>query len=408
MGHSLAIPRRRWSPATARANENISLTAVHTLFAREHNRIVALLPPELSAQQRFEIARRVVGAEQQLITYQEFLPALGVTLAPPRGYDSRVNAGITNEFATVGFRAHSMVHGEVEAIGDAAAYTADELAAIGAAGVEVIVEGDDVEFVIPQNIAFGNPDLLQAVGPEAVLVGLGAEPQYRNDEQIDNQLRSILFQLPASADPACLDGPTLPECYRLVSDLGAIDIQRGRDHGIPSYNELRRAYGLAPRASFTAVTGEDTESFPIDPEVDVNDPLADPDILDFVSLADAGGNPVELGSEAADGEAVTGVRRTTVAARLAAIYGDVERLDAFVGMVAEPPLPGSELGELQHAIWKQQFEALRDGDRFFYLHDPVLREIEQRYGVTYRHTLAEIIAMNTGAEVAADVFKVST
>ena len=64
-----------------RANENVALTATHTLFAREHNRIVDALPQSLSDEERFQIARRVVGAEQQYITYEEFLPALGVELS---------------------------------------------------------------------------------------------------------------------------------------------------------------------------------------------------------------------------------------------------------------------------------------------------------------------------------------
>ncbi len=70
-----------------RANENIGLTAIHTLMAREHNRIVGLLPSNLPEQLRFEIARRVVGAEEQYITYNEFLPAVGVQLDRYRGYD---------------------------------------------------------------------------------------------------------------------------------------------------------------------------------------------------------------------------------------------------------------------------------------------------------------------------------
>ena len=245
-----------------------------------------------------------------------------MTLDEPHGYDTRVNATLTNEFATVGFRAHSMVHGELETVAEVSSYTAEQLAAIEAEGVEVVVEGAEVEFVIPLNVAFGNPDLLVRVGLDPILEGLGAERQYRNDEQIDNQMRSVIFQLPSSADPDCLDGTTLPECYRLVNDLGAIDIQRGRDHGIAAYNDLRRAYGLAPRASFTEVTGEATESFPNDPEIDSADPLADPDILDFVSLADADGAAIELGSDAAGEEAITGVRRTSLAARLKAIYGE--------------------------------------------------------------------------------------
>jgi hypothetical protein len=74
-----------------RVNENAALTAVHTLFAREHNRIVGLLPRSLSAEQKFQIARRVVGAEQQYITSTEFLPALGVRLPPYTGYKSGVD-----------------------------------------------------------------------------------------------------------------------------------------------------------------------------------------------------------------------------------------------------------------------------------------------------------------------------
>ena len=55
-----------------------------------------------------------------------------------------------------------------------------------------------------------------------MLHGLGGEPQYKNDEQIDNQLRSVLFQLPVPGNPACLDGPTLPAVlFRGVVDLGA-------------------------------------------------------------------------------------------------------------------------------------------------------------------------------------------
>ena len=63
---------------------------------------------------KFEIARRIVGAEEQYITYNEFLPAMGVTLSPYRGYNPRVNATLGNEFATVGYRAHSQVHGDFD------------------------------------------------------------------------------------------------------------------------------------------------------------------------------------------------------------------------------------------------------------------------------------------------------
>jgi hypothetical protein len=405
-GRLVSTPDKAMVAGDVRANENIALTATHTLFAREHNRIVAALPSRLDAETKFEIARRVVGAEQQYITYNEFLPALGVRLSPYRGYDARVNATLSNEFAVVGYRAHSMIHGELESTAEAADYTTAQLDAIRAQGVEILPEGDELEFVVPLNVAFFNPDLLEMVGLDAVLAGIGAEAQYKNDEQIDNQLRSVLFQVPVSGNPECLDGPELPACFRGVVDIAAIDIARGRDHGMPRYNDLRRTYGLRPLPDFTDVTSERTDRFPSDPLIDPRNPIDDPNSLDFVQLFDRDGRPIELGSEAADGEAVVGVRRTTVAARLRAIYRDVDQIDSFVGMAAEQHVRGTEFGPLQLAIWRRQFEALRDGDRFFYLADPVLRSIERDYGITYRHRLGEIIELNTDADVAADVFHV--
>ena len=356
-----------------RANENIALTATQTLFAREHNRIVARLPRRLSADARFRIARRVVAAEIQFITYREFLPALGVRLPRYRGYRPGVDPAIADEFATVGYRMHSMVHGEFEPI----------------------VHGR--KLVVPLSMSFGNPDALQRIGLGPLLASLGAESQYRNDEQIDNSLRSVLFELPKPGvtDPDACGTPVIDaDCYTEVSDLGAMDIERGRDHGMPFYNTLRRAYGLPPKRSFTAITGERSETLP-------PGAIDDPHSLDFISLTDRAGRPVKLD---ADG-AVHDVRRTTLAGRLKALYGNVDRLDPFVGMLAERHLPGSDLGELQHAILLRQFTAVRDGDPRFYATDRALPTIARRYGITYRHTLAQIIRMDTGAAVPGDVFK---
>jgi hypothetical protein len=132
--------------------------------------------------------------------------------------------------------------------------------------------------------------------------------------------------------------------------------------------------------------------------------IDDPRILDFVELRDADGNVIPLDADEAEEGAISGTRRSTTAARLQALYGDVNKLDSFVGMSAERHVAGAEFGELQVAIWKKQFEALRDGDRFFYANDPVLTQIDRQYGISYRKTLAQVIEENTNAEVAANVF----
>lgn len=405
-----------------RANENVELTAVTTLFAREHNRIVAALPATLSNEERFQIARRVVGAEQQWITYNEFLPAMGVTLSPYAGYDANVDPQLSDEFATVGYRAHSMVNGEEEIEAPASKFRS-KVTRLRELGVEVVpspIHGSKVIVKITQGAAFFNPILIPEVGLALILEGLSAAPGYRNDEQLDDQLRSILFGVPRSgASPAfCFSNPGVPECFSIMEDLGAIDIQRERDHGIPTYAQLRQALGLPAQSTFREVTGESSEEFPTeDPLVPATDAIDSPHILDFVKLENYFGETIGGGSSSArpakkakvtaPQRAVYGTRRTTLAARLKAIYGTVGNLDAFVGMMSEPHVAGSELGEVQYALWRRQFEALRDGDRFFYANDPVLAEFESRYGVSYKHSLRELIALDGGVaakKLPANVF----
>ncbi|GAA3545723.1 hypothetical protein GCM10022419_027460 [Nonomuraea rosea] len=390
-----------------RANENIALTATQTLFAREHNRIVSLLPASLPEEDKFQIARRVVIAEQQYITYNEFLPSVGVTLPPYTGYKPGVNTNLSNEFATVGYRAHSQIHGEAEVETEAARYSAAQLQAFANQGIEVETVDDEVALAIPLNVAFFNPDLVPALQLGPLLQAIGLESEYKNDDQIDNQLRSVLFQIPVAGNPGCLDGPTLPQCFRGVVDLGAIDTERARDHGMPAYNELRQAYGLAPRTSFTAITGEATDAFPADPALTPGNEINDPDSLTHLQLFDIDGTALPADDDAS---ATRSVRRTTTAARLRAIYGNVNNVDAFVGMVAEPHVPGTEFGELQLAIWTRQFQALRDADRFYFGNNMGLSTIRQQYGIDFRRTLGQLIAANTdipAAELNDNVFLVS-
>jgi hypothetical protein len=404
MGPLTGNPQAAVVAGDVRANENVGLTAVQTLFAREHNRIADSLPDTLSPEVRFQIARRVVGAEIQYITYHEFLPAMGVPLAPYSGYKPSVDPAVTNEFATTGFRGHSMVHGEFEPTLPGAKFTTTQLSSFTTSGMKVEPNDDGTDtIIIPLGLAFGNPDLIEQFGLGPMLGSL-SEREYRNDEQIDNSLRSVLFETPkpGTTDPtACNEPAPNPACFSNVSDLGALDVQRERDHGMPAYNQMRALYGLAPIRSFTQLTGESTDAFPQTTDFPQGLDIDNSTIMDFVSLADADGNPVALGD---NDNAVSGVRRTTLAARLKALYGTVDKVDAFVGMVSEPHVAHSELGPLQRAMWTRQFAALRDGDRFFYLNDPALQLIAARFGITYRQTLAQIVELNTDTDVSSDIF----
>src|SRR5262249_7469774 len=119
-GRLAAQPDRAAVAGDVRANQSLPLLAIHTLFAREHNPIVSHLPNSLTEEQKFQIARRLVIAEQQFITYNEFLPAMGVRLNAYRGYKPRVDPTVTNEFATVGFHLDSMATGDLKITTDPA------------------------------------------------------------------------------------------------------------------------------------------------------------------------------------------------------------------------------------------------------------------------------------------------
>jgi hypothetical protein len=57
---------------------------------------------------------------------------------------------------------------------------------------------------------------------------------------------------------------------------------------------------------------------------------------------------------------------------LKALYGNVDNIDVWIGILAEDHLPGTSLGKTMHEILRIQFEKLRDGDYYFYLNDPFL------------------------------------
>ena len=168
-----------------RANENIELTSVQTLFAREHNRLADQLARQHRSwadEQVYQEARKLVIAEIQQITYNEFLPALLGPGAIPAytGYKSNVNPGVSTEFSTAAFRiGHSMLADDVEFLQN---------------------NGDDVRDEIALAQAFFNPPVVAESGIDPILKYLASSNSEEIDTQIVDGLRNFLFGAPARAD----------------------------------------------------------------------------------------------------------------------------------------------------------------------------------------------------------------
>jgi hypothetical protein len=142
--------------------------------------------------------------------------------------------------------------------------------------------------------------------------------------------------------------PTVP--VRFGIDLGSLNIQRGRDHGLPDYNTARRFYTGTSARSFSDIS-------PVD----------------------------------------------STARALRRLYGDVNNVDLWIGILAEKHLPNKSVGVTMNAMLKSQFEKLRDGDFYFYLNDPFLSTSVRN---SVRNTkFSDIIKRNTNlTNILSNVF----
>lgn len=318
-GNALGIPESRMFLAgDVRANEQVGLIMMHTLWVREHNRVAREIAErdfdgeDLSNrdidEEIYQRARAVVVALLQKVTYYEWLPALiGYGVLPEyTGYDPSVDPRIANEFTTAAFRiGHTMLPPYYQYLH---------------------TDGSECELSLLD--AFFNPDFISANGIDTFLGGLVSHRQQEIDRFVVGEVRNFLF------------GPTLGGL-----DLPALNLQRGRDHGLPGFNAVRQAYGLPHAADLLELTGD-----------------------------------------------------VDAAAALQAAYGTygADTLDLWTGGLCEPPLIGTNLGETFTTIFVNQFQRLRDGDRFYFENTDVYPE--EFIWEIWETSFADIIRRNTSIE----------
>ena len=321
----------------SRGNETIELTVLQTLFLDNHNRIASELQkenPSWDDEQLFQEARKLNIAEYQSIIYNEWIPdVLGShALAPYKGYNPNVNATIATEFSTVAFRfGHTLLSGDLERQGNNGLAVAADVPLAEDFFDPTILNGQGQPTTIDPVTGLTTTNI------GAVLKGDADVNAQAEDVQVINGVRNLLFN---EVVPGVGFG----------QDLIALDIERARDNGIGSYNQVRVALGLPAVTSFAQITSN-----------------------------------VQVQHE------------------LQEAYGNVNNIDAFEGGVAEDLVPGSNVGPLFQTIMVDQFTRLRDGDRFFYLNEqfsPSEEAILQQ-----GNTLAKVIEANTGiTNLQSDVF----
>ncbi|KAL1456925.1 hypothetical protein WDU94_001611, partial [Cyamophila willieti] len=275
-----------------RANEQVGLLAMQTMWLREHNRMAKELRdinPHWDGETLFHETKKIIGAMMQHITYSHWLPLIlgseGMKeLGEYKGYNPNIAADISNVFATVALRfGHTLINPILTRLD---------------ANYSTIPEGD-----LPLGKAFFSPwRLVDEGGVDPLMRGFMTSPAKRKrpTENLNKELTEKLFT-----------------SFHAVSlDLAAMNIQRGRDHGLPEYNAWREQCGL-PRAN----TMED------------------------------------LSKEITD---------KSVRDKLEKLYGHPGNIDPFVGAILEDQVDGGRVGPTMRCLLIEQFRRIRDGDRFWY------------------------------------------
>ncbi|XP_070162452.1 salivary peroxidase/catechol oxidase isoform X1 [Polyergus mexicanus] len=277
-----------------RVNIEPQLAVIHTIWLREHNRIadkLAKLNADWSDEILYQEARRIVIAEIQHVTYKEWLPILlgrryiraaGLIVgnSHSRNYNSDDEPSVSNEAATAALRfLNSLIQGKLN------------------------LPDNSRQQNRTLNLAehFFNPRVIESEEVfDGLLRGLATQTSQRMDINLIPDMTSKLYTSNGN---------------NLGLDAVSLDIQRGRDHGLPGYNYYRRYCRLPAARTFD-------------------------DFLDYI--------PTEM------------------VKKLRTIYSHPNDVDLIVGGMAERPADDGMVGPTFRCLIYEQFSRSQRTDRYFY------------------------------------------
>ncbi|XP_022249457.1 peroxidase-like isoform X1 [Limulus polyphemus] len=278
-----------------RINEQIHLTVIQTLYLRDHNRKaieLGRLNPHWDDERIYHETRHIAAASIQNIIYKEFLPMVlgeemvnryNLTLQSEgywNGYDPNVHMGVANSFQAAAFRfGHTHIQGMVRRYNKFHEFV-----------------GED-----PLRTLLRRPFIVYEPGKiDELIGGLINTPAQVYDPFITMEVTNHLFEEP-------------PEPFG--HDLISFNIARGRETGVPGYNDYREWCGLGRAKTFE----------------------------DFEPLLN-----------------------NKTALRYSQLYKHPDDIDLWSGGVTERRLPGAMIGPTFACIIARQFANSKRGDRFWH------------------------------------------
>jgi len=310
-----------------RASEHLTLSGIHTMWLREHNKIVielAMLNPHWSEETLYQQGKKLMEAFHQKVAFSEYFTSiLGEPLPTYTTYNSSINPTIANVFSTAAFRfGHATVSPFVNRLD------------------ENWEQHPEFPSFLLHKAFFSPWRIVDEGGFDPLIRGLLANPAKKGsfDNMMVDEMREKLFALQNG----------------IGFDLASINLQRGRDHGLPLYAAWREFCGFS-----------EVESF---------DDLAE-------IIPDA-----------------------VLRARLEDLYGHPGNMDIWLAGLLEKHVGEARVGPTFSCIIKKQFLDVRDGDRFWYQNEGVF-SMEQVAQIEI-YTIARLVCDTTGiGEVQREALK---
>ncbi|XP_052237798.1 myeloperoxidase-like [Dreissena polymorpha] len=285
-----------------RVHEIPSLTSYHNVFVLEHNRLANKLKDYYpDNEEAFQQTRKLLIGIMQKIVYDEFLPAFLSPTAMKKNkrassnkykYESKLDPTAANIFGIAFRMGHTWIP-TFESV-----YTKN-FQPFRETLLNLTFMDPNMTFIHSVN---GGPSGMQGLPIRDRGSALEAQ---KTDRIIEDTVCSYLF-VNTSADTSF--------------DLASLNIQRGRDHGLPSYNEFRKWCGLSSVNSLKTSSPRG---------------LVD-HTLETITLLKAAG------------------------------YSSPQDIDFFPRALSEKPVFGGTLGPTMECIIGDHFRRLKFGDRFFY------------------------------------------